>query len=150
LVEHYLAKVVVASSSLVARSRTQDGPSAVLLLCARKPGTMADVVVFPTEYDEGDAVPFHHRNHVELYGADRALGHRRQSCAQGHGRVEDDLLDHDSTGWPLRTCHASLHYDSCHGWRGGHLECPVPYCETCHDDDRRYSRHASFGPGSER
>jgi hypothetical protein len=23
-------------------------------------------------------------------------------------------------------------------------------CGTCHDDDRRYSRHASFGPGSER
>jgi hypothetical protein len=43
-----------------------------------------DVIVFTTDYEDGDHVPFHHRRHVDTYGMDCADCHKEQSCSQCH------------------------------------------------------------------
>jgi hypothetical protein len=194
-----------------------------------EPIVLRNLIVFETEYDEGDKVPFHHRNHVEKYEGKCAYCHQQESCSQCHvhgadshpignldeidmhdtcyqchdeekgceechGRDPQDLFDHATTGWPLKTYHSAIRCSSCHTRRGTRFANPEPACtschptgwdtdrfnhgvtgvvldevhadadcsdchvegigdaatcDACHDDDRTYSRHASFGPESQ-
>jgi len=80
---------------------------------------MKDLIVFETEYDEGDKVPFHHRNHAEKYEMNCALCHQQQSCAQCHvhgaeshpmGELQDVDM-HDT----CYICHQDNECEECHG-----------------------------------
>jgi hypothetical protein len=48
------------------------------------PLRLEELILFSTEYEEGDQVPFHHRHHSERYEPDCAVCHREQSCTQCH------------------------------------------------------------------
>jgi len=133
-----------------------------------EPMEIKELIVFRTEYDEGDQVPFHHRNHVEKYNEDCSVCHTDQSCAnchvhgtashplgmlgdidlhetcyqchdegkgcdQCHGRSITDLFDHATTGWMLKPFHEVLFCTDCHSVRGKY-EAYDPRCESCHPD----------------
>jgi hypothetical protein len=195
-------------------------------LIHQAPLRVRDLIVFETSYDEGDEVPFHHKNHVELYDRDCSVCHQNEACSschvhgeeshplglisdvdlhetcyychdeekgcdQCHGRSRNDLFDHAETGWPLQTYHKVLQCKDCHHIPGKY-QANDPRCETCHfdgfdpehfnhgvtgvvldevhleadcsdchvdgfgvhtqciechEDGRRWERHASFGPG---
>jgi len=101
----------------------------------RHAGTLRvnELIVFKTDYDDGDEVPFHHRNHVEKYDRDCGVCHQDESCSSCHvhgveshplGLISDiDLHD---------TCY------QCHDEEKG--------CEECHGRDRNdLFDHASTG-----
>lgn len=83
----------------------------------RKPVAMQSVILFETNYRGGDRVPFHHRNHSELYESDCAACHREQSCSSCH--VQDRVLH--PMGEPSRV---DLH-DTC-------FRCHRPERDPCH------------------
>ena len=197
-------------------------------LIHQAPLEVKDLIVFETDYDDGDEVPFHHKNHVELYNRDCSVCHKDEGCAschvhgaeshplglisdvdlhetcyvchdeelgceQCHGRSRNDLFDHASTGWSLKPYHKVLQCTECHdqhgmyeandprcetchfeGWDEKHFnhgmvgvildvthsdtectDCHVKgvghpaSCENCHDDEREFHPHASFGSGVE-
>ncbi|MCK9996609.1 MAG: hypothetical protein KAH56_10085 [Candidatus Krumholzibacteria bacterium] len=86
------------------------------------PLVVKDLIIFETDYDDGDKVPFHHSNHVELYNRDCSVCHTNETCASCHvhgteshplGLISDvDLHD---------TCY------QCHDEEKG--------CEQCHGRD---------------
>ena len=45
---------------------------------------MIELIVFETDYDDGDKVPFHHLNHVEKYDRDCSVCHKNEGCANCH------------------------------------------------------------------
>ncbi len=45
---------------------------------------LQDLIVFDTEYAEGDKVPFHHKNHSDRYESDCTSCHEDQSCTGCH------------------------------------------------------------------
>ena len=57
--------------------------------------------------------------------------HPQNECATCHGRAEDDLFRHESTGWPLRAYHRDLGCRACHPpWQtAAKLD---SRCESCH------------------
>lgn len=88
---------------------------------------MEDLIVFQTGYEEGDRVPFHHKNHSARYESDCTACHKDQSCTGCHtqshaphpmGSLDQvDLHDkcfecHQDDGG---TSHASGDCDHCHG-----------------------------------
>lgn len=192
------------------------------------PLEVKDLIVFETDYEDGDKVPFHHRNHVDLYDRDCSVCHKNEQCSschvhgvdshplglisevdlhdtcyqchdeekgceECHGRSSTDIFDHASIGWELKPYHKVLQCTECHhghgmyqandprcetchfeGWNEKHFnhgitgvvldeihgefectECHVDgvgtasICSDCHDDDREFIPHASFGPGVE-
>ena len=198
-------------------------------LIHQAPLVVNDLIVFETDYDDGDKVPFHHKNHVELYDRDCSVCHKDESCAschvhgteshplgliadvdlhdtcyqchdedkgceQCHGRDENDLFNHAEVGWELQAYHQVLQCKDCHQ-KPGKYTANDPRCVTCHfdgfdplhfnhsvtgvvldevhrteadcsdchtsgygvhttcdnclDDDRKWERQASFGPGHE-
>ncbi|MEN8006370.1 MAG: cytochrome c3 family protein [Candidatus Krumholzibacteriota bacterium] len=89
----------------------------------KPPLAVKDLIVFETDYDDGDKVPFHHANHVNLYDRDCSVCHENETCASCHvhgteshplGLISDvDLHD---------TCY------KCHDEDKG--------CEQCHGRNR--------------
>jgi hypothetical protein len=53
-------------------------------LIHQAPLVVKDLIVFETEYDDGDKVPFHHKNHVELYDRDCSVCHKNEACSSCH------------------------------------------------------------------
>jgi hypothetical protein len=91
-----------------------------------------DVILFPTTYDEGDQVPFHHRNHSQAYERDCVECHREQSCTRCH--VQGGQLH------PMGALNDVDLHDLCY-------ECHDPDpCTQCHgrDPDDLFS-HAETG-----
>jgi len=84
---------------------------------------LIELIVFRTEYEEGDKVPFHHRNHSELYERDCVECHQQQSCKRCH--VQGEELH--PMGAPTET---DLH-DTCFRCHREEDE----YCDTCHGRD---------------
>ena len=194
----------------------------------KNPLAVKDLITFETDFDEGDKVPFHHLNHVELYDRDCSVCHQNETCSschvhgteshplgllaeidlhdtcyqchdedkgceQCHGRRRSDLFDHATTGWELQPYHKVLQCNQCHQKRGkysandprcetchyagwdekhfnhgitgvvldedhGSMDCTDCHaggvgapssCDACHDDGRKWLRHASFGSGVE-
>ena len=77
------------------------------------PVNMKDTIIFETEYDDGDKVPFHHNNHVHRYGGECAYCHQDQSCSQCHV--------HGADSHPMGTPdNVDLH----------------DICYQCHDEER--------------
>ncbi len=90
------------------------------------PLIMEDLIFFPTTYEEGDRVPFHHRNHAEMYERDCSECHEHQSCKQCH--MHSDEARHPM-GQPESTdlhqlcfrCHHEENCEDCHGRDPGEL-----------------------------
>jgi len=84
------------------------------------PLEVKDLIIFETGYDDGDKVPFHHTNHVELYDRDCSICHKDETCASCHvhgteshplGLISDIDL-HDT----CYQCHEEEKgCDQCHG-----------------------------------
>jgi len=86
-----------------------------------EPVVLEDLLIFETGFEEGDRVPFHHKNHSELYGCDCALCHQEQSCGRCH--VHGEVLH--PMGEPAETdLHETCYV--CHGEQG---------CGECHGRD---------------
>jgi len=97
------------------------------------PVDMKALIVFETEYEDEDQVPFHHENHVHKYGGECAFCHHEQSCSQCHvhGASKHPMGD------PVDTDMHDVCYQ-CHDEEQG--------CEECHGraaDD--LFEHASTG-----
>lgn len=92
-----------------------------------------ELIVFETDYDDGDEVPFHHRNHVELYDRDCSVCHRNESCTSCHVHGADSHPLGDLDEIDLHdTCY------QCHDEDKG--------CEQCHGRNRNdLFDHASTG-----
>lgn len=97
------------------------------------PVDMSDTIIFDTEYEEGDQVPFQHSNHVHKYGGDCAFCHREQSCSQCH-------VD-NASGHPMGDPDETDLHDvcfQCHDEEKG--------CEECHGRaESDHFVHASTG-----
>jgi hypothetical protein len=87
-----------------------------------EPVKLLELIIFPTEYAEGDEVPFHHRNHSRLYERDCTECHHQQGCSRCHVH---DVTELHPMGAPAET---DLHETcfSCH---------PQDRCEECHGRD---------------
>ncbi|MDP8245284.1 MAG: cytochrome c3 family protein [Candidatus Hinthialibacter antarcticus] len=81
---------------------------------------MRDLIVYETEYEEGDKVPFHHRTHAMKYDRNCGDCHIDQSCDACHtqGMAElkpmgdiapDEMHDH------CFVCHGEAECEHCHG-----------------------------------
>lgn len=97
------------------------------------PVEMKELLVFETEYEDGDRVPFHHANHVHKYGGECAFCHREQSCAQCHVHVDEPHPMGDPDATDLHdVCY------QCHDEDKG--------CEQCHGrEETDLFAHASTG-----
>ncbi len=121
-----------------------------------EPIEMKELIIFETGYEDGDTVPFHHRNHAELYEVNCALCHEQQSCAQCHvhgaeshplGELEEVDL-HDA----CYQCHVDQDCGHCHGRGAGdlfdHASTGWPlksyhgelHCRRCHVGEGVYPR----------
>ena len=97
------------------------------------PMDVKDLIIFETDYDEGDKVPFHHRNHVDKYDRDCSVCHKNENCSSCHMHGDEshplglisDIDLHD-------TCY------QCHEEEKG--------CEQCHGrDPNDLFNHATTG-----
>ena len=118
---------------------------------------MKDLIIFETGYEDGDRVPFHHKNHVEKYEGECRYCHQQADCSACHTHGEqshpigelDDIDLHDT----CYVCHESEDGDDCtechgrdpndlfrHADTGWGLKIYHAYvkCSSCHD--RRGSR----------
>lgn len=86
-----------------------------------KPVELDELIMFPTSYEEGDQVPFHHKNHSQLYERDCSECHQEQSCTRCH--VQGEVLH--PMGEPAQT---DLH-DTCYGCHN------TERCADCHGRD---------------
>ena len=117
---------------------------------------MKELIIFDTEYEEGDQVPFHHRNHSVKYELNCALCHVEQSCSQCHVNGSDshpmgsiDEVDMHDTCY---MCHADNDCDACHGRDPDdlfdHASTGWPlkpqhaqlHCRTCHGSTGTYNK----------
>ncbi len=83
------------------------------------PIEMAELIIVQTDYDDGDEVPFHHRAHVDVYGAECSLCHQQQNCASCHVHAEashpmGDLAEVDLHDTCYK-CHDEDNCEYCHG-----------------------------------
>lgn len=84
-----------------------------------RPIELKELILFPTSYAKGDTVPFHHRNHSQLYERDCSECHQQQSCTRCH--VQGQKLH--PMGTPADTdlhdtcfrCHDNTRCGDCHG-----------------------------------
>ncbi len=150
-------------------------------LVHQAPLKVRELIVFETDYEDNDKVPFHHKNHVDLYDRDCSVCHKGESCSschvhgeeshplglvadvdlhdtcyhchdeekgceQCHGRSANDLFDHAETGWALQAYHAVLQCKDCHH-DPGRYAANNPRCETCHFDgfDEKHFNHGVTG-----
>lgn len=117
---------------------------------------MKELIVFETEYDEGDKVPFHHLNHSRKYELNCSLCHVQQSCSQCHVNGSEshpmgspDEVDMHDTCY---ICHQDNECETCHGrdpddlfdhastgWplKPYHAEL---HCRSCHGSTGKYTR----------
>jgi hypothetical protein len=80
---------------------------------------LIELIEFSTSAEEGPTVPFHHRNHSELYERDCSECHQEQSCTRCHVQGEQphpmgepaDRNLHDT----CFECHHEERCDDCHG-----------------------------------
>jgi hypothetical protein len=84
-----------------------------------EPLEMTELIIYETEYDEGDKVPFQHKKHTTLYGISCADCHMEQSCEQCHVRVGEahpmgDPAEVDLHGACFQ-CHDEENCEKCHG-----------------------------------
>ncbi len=97
-----------------------------------EPVTLDEIIIFRTEYEDGDEVPFHHLNHSGLYERDCSECHQEQSCKRCH--VQGQELH------PMGEPEATDLHDTC--FRCHHEE----RCEDCHGrDPEDLFSHASTG-----
>ncbi len=83
------------------------------------PVIMEDLLLFQTAYEDDDRVPFHHRNHSELYERDCGECHQHQSCKRCHVHGEElhpmgEPADTDLHEVCFR-CHKEEQCGDCHG-----------------------------------
>jgi len=90
-----------------------------------RPIELEELILFPTSYAKKDTVPFHHRNHSQLYERDCSECHQEQSCTRCHvqgqelhpmGQPADRNL-HDV----CFSCHHEEPCSGCHGRNPGDL-----------------------------
>ncbi|MGE5235088.1 MAG: cytochrome c3 family protein [Acidobacteriota bacterium] len=113
------------------------------------PVKLKELILFSTSFAPKDSVPFHHRNHSQLYERDCTECHRRQSCTRCHVQGSDEL---HPMGNPTEVslhdtcfrCHDGTRCAACHGRDPGalftHAETGWPLkayhaalpCRTCH------------------
>lgn len=84
-----------------------------------EPIPLDEFILFETDFEDGDVVPFHHENHSTLYELNCSVCHAEQSCARCHvqgeelhpmGQIEEIDL-HDT----CFKCHGEQNCDECHG-----------------------------------
>lgn len=80
---------------------------------------MAELITFTTEFEEGEQVPFHHKNHATEYGIECSDCHTQQSCERCHVHGEDSHpmgaiseIDLHNTCF---SCHTEEPCGKCHG-----------------------------------
>ncbi len=97
------------------------------------PLAVKDLIIFETDYDDGDKVPFHHSNHVELYDRDCSICHKDETCASCHVHgIESHPLGLISEVDLHETCY------QCHDEDKG--------CEQCHGRNKNdLFNHAEVG-----
>lgn len=121
-----------------------------------KPIELKELILFSTPYAKGDQVPFHHRNHSQLYEQDCSECHQQQSCTRCHvqgqelhpmGQPEETDL-HDT----CFRCHDQEKCDNCHGRKPDDLfqhsdtGWPLrPYheklkCRACHGETGKFKK----------
>ena len=97
------------------------------------PLVVKDLILFKTDHEGGDTVPFHHRNHVEKYDRDCSVCHQDERCVSCHV--------HGSESHPLGLLSNIDLHDTCykcHDEKKG--------CEECHGRNRNdLFDHASTG-----
>jgi len=121
-----------------------------------KPLEVKDLIIFETDYDDGDKVPFHHKNHVDLYDRNCGTCHIDESCSSCHVHGGEShtlgvqMMDekHDM----CYTCHSDADEDCelCHGrdpddlFDHGTTGWPLEIyhegnqCHDCHHDPGKY------------
>lgn len=119
-----------------------------------EPIEMKELILFHTDYDEGDVVPFHHRNHSEKYELNCSVCHKEQSCTRCHVQGADShpmgelqtVNLHDT----CYQCHGKQDCGECHGRDPNDLFDHVktgwplkPYhkklhCRACHTEGQIY------------
>ena len=119
-----------------------------------EPIEMKELILFSTDYEDGDIVPFHHANHSTRYELNCSLCHREQSCVRCHvhrdqshpmGELQDVDM-HDT----CYQCHGEQDCSECHGrdpedlfnhratgWPLAIYHANV-HCRACHGDRGKY------------
>ena len=113
------------------------------------PVQMRDLIVYETNYGEGDKVPFHHKLHADKYDRNCGDCHHQQGCEACHNQHTDKLLPmgdlspekmHDH----CFVCHENDSCEHCHGRdsasRFDHISTGWPlisihnqlHCRDCH------------------
>lgn len=94
-------------------------PSEVCEHSHYEPIELMELITFETGSEEGSIVPFHHRNHSQLYERDCAECHQQQSCERCHVHGEElhpmgepDVTDLHDTCFK---CHFEERCQDCHG-----------------------------------
>ena len=81
--------------------------------------TIKELLVFETNYKEGDKVPFHHKRHTEVYGFDCQMCHKNDGCFTCHQKdnsarnVVRNI--HNQMENQCFLCHSNNSCDHCHG-----------------------------------
>jgi hypothetical protein len=78
-----------------------------------------DLIIYETEYGEGDKVPFQHGKHATIYGLSCSDCHHEQRCEQCHVRAGEphpmgDPAEVDLHGACFQ-CHDEENCEKCHG-----------------------------------
>jgi hypothetical protein len=121
-----------------------------------QPIKMNELIIFKTEYEENDEVPFHHKFHSTQYERDCNVCHKKQSCEVCHTHREDSHPMGDLSEIDLHEtcfqCHEEAECEHCHGrdqteffshestgWplKPYHKEL---YCRNCHADRGAYMK----------
>lgn len=123
------------------------------------PLEVKDLIIFETGYDDDDKVPFHHKNHVDLYSRNCGTCHIDESCSSCHVHPGEThvlgvqmLNEADEMHDVCYTCHSDADEDCelCHGRDPddlfSHDETGWPLevyhqgnqCSDCHHDPGKY------------
>ena len=124
-------------------------------LAHQGPIEIKDLIVFETDYDDGDKVPFHHKNHVELYNRDCSVCHQDETCSSCHVHGAEShplgLISDIDLHLTCYQCHdEDKGCEQCHGrnpndlfdhaevgWSLKHYH-RVLQCKDCHHDPGKY------------
>jgi len=140
----------------ICHEKASGGPPTVHQERHYAPVEIEELILFPTSYEGGEQVPFHHRNHSVLYERDCTECHQEQSCTRCHVHGASlhpmgDLADvnlHDV----CFDCHKEEPCGDCHGRDPedlfSHAETGWPLasfhrnltCRGCHGDQGAFQK----------
>jgi len=117
--------------------------------------SMPDRWIYQTSYEQGSAVIFHHKEHVDLFGIKCVSCHREESCSRCHemgGKQERLARTPEEHHKPCISCHAMKRCQICHTAGGAeyfdHARTGWPLnryhqglrCRKCHPSGEKTSK----------